>query len=127
MFAIIIDENNYVKSYSDKYRIPGSILVNEIPTTEIEMLRCYQYIDGKYIFDAEKWDAFVNDVTEDARIAGVKQNIAFLKNELASSDYQIIKCYEYALNDLELPYDAEKLHEKRQMIRDQINELEMSI
>lgn len=47
-----------------------------------------------------------------------------LKDELASTDYKIIKCSEYSLNGQELPYDIAELHANRQAIRDRINELE---
>lgn len=47
-----------------------------------------------------------------------------LKAELAATDYQIIKCSEYQLAGLEMPYDLAALHESRQTIRDQINRLE---
>lgn len=50
--------------------------------------------------------------------------ISALKSELAATDYQIIKCSEYQLYGLELPYDLAALHESRQAIRDQINRLE---
>lgn len=47
-----------------------------------------------------------------------------LKEELTSTDYQIIKSYEYTLADQPLPYDISTLHAKRQAIRNRINELE---
>ena len=47
-----------------------------------------------------------------------------LKTEIASTDYKIIKCYEYQLVGLNLPYDLEILHSERQVLRDRINELE---
>ena len=53
-----------------------------------------------------------------------KRRIAELKEELDSTDYKIIKCSEYQLAGLELPYDIAVLHLERQRIRDEINELE---
>lgn len=50
--------------------------------------------------------------------------IAARKQQLAETDYQIIKCSEYQLAGVELPYDIAALHAQRQAIRDQINELE---
>jgi len=47
-----------------------------------------------------------------------------LKEQLAATDYRIIKYYEYQMAGLELPYDIETLHTERQAIRDRINELE---
>ena len=51
-------------------------------------------------------------------------NIAMLKAELAETDYKIIKCYEYQLSGLELPYNIAELHAERQAIRDRINAIE---
>jgi len=128
MFAIMIDENNYLKSHSSKYRTPGSILVDQIPNeSDPEKLKCYQYIDDAFVFDADKWAAIEADREEAARIEGVKQQIAVLKATLESTDYQVIKCYEYSLNGLEMPYDIAQLHEERQALRDQINDLELTL
>ena len=60
-------------------------------------------------------------------ITETQQKINELKNALNATDYQIIKCYEYALNNLELPYDAAALHAERQTLRDQINELQTTL
>lgn len=53
-----------------------------------------------------------------------KQRIAELKTELNSTDYKIIKCSEYQLAGIDLPYDVAELHTQRQTLRDEINELE---
>ena len=53
-----------------------------------------------------------------------KEEIARLKDELAATDYKIIKCSEYNLAGLDLPYDIAELHARRQALRDRINELE---
>lgn len=145
MFAITIDSNCYVKSFSDKFRTPGSFLAKEIPETNIEKLRCYQYIDGVFSFDAEKWDAIEaereekaaqmeaqrQEAAKNAEIERARNatfaEIEALKAQIAGSDYKIIKCYEYALNNLSLPYDMEALHNERQAIREEINALENKI
>lgn len=142
MFAIILDKNGYIHSYSDKFRKPQSILVNSIPyEDDPEKLKCYQYIDDHFVFDAEKWAAIEDSrkeaerikeeafktSEEEMQILEAQQQISNLKEMLTASDYQIIKCYEYALNNLELPYDVVELHAERQALRDQINELEANI
>lgn len=128
MFAIILDENKYIKSYSSKFKTPESVLVETMPAeSDPEKLKCYQYIEGEFVFDVELWEAIEAERAEIARISGINSNIAALKQEIESSDYQIIKCYEYALNNLPSPYDITKLHEERQALRDQINELEESL
>lgn len=128
MYAIIIDAENYIKDISDTVRKPGSILVNSIPDEEDpEKMQCYQYIKEKYVFDAEKWATIEARRAETAHIAGITQEINALKAEIAASDYQIIKCYEYALNGLPAPYDVAALHEERQAKRDRINDLEATL
>ncbi len=54
----------------------------------------------------------------------VAAEIERLKSELTSTDYQIIKSYEYTLADKPSPYDISALHSQRQAIRNRINELE---
>lgn len=56
-----------------------------------------------------------------------QEQIKSLKFQLTSTDYQIIKCYEYSLAGLDLPYDIQTLHTKREAIREQIRELENEI
>lgn len=124
MFAIILNDEKYVESFSSKYRTPGSVLVDELPEKDPVKMKYYQYIKGEFVFDAERWAAYEAEQAEKARKSGIMQQIASLKETLESSDYQIIKCYEYALNNLALPYDIAALHEERQALRDQINELE---
>ena len=53
-----------------------------------------------------------------------EEKIQELKNQLAATDYKIIKCSECQLLGMELPYDIAELHAERQEIRDEINELE---
>lgn len=47
-----------------------------------------------------------------------------LKAQLDATDYKIIKCSEYQLAGLDLPYDIATLHAERQALRDEINQLE---
>ena len=55
-----------------------------------------------------------------------QEQIKILEAKIASTDYQVIKCYEYSLVGLELPYDISLLHEEREAIREQIRALEDS-
>ena len=54
----------------------------------------------------------------------VRNEINTLKESLNNSDYKVIKCFEYQLAELEVPYDISELHTTRQALRDKINELE---
>ncbi len=56
-----------------------------------------------------------------------KEKREALKNAraaLASTDYKIIKAYEYQLAALDAPYDITGLHVSREAIREQIRLLE---
>lgn len=57
----------------------------------------------------------------------ISQTIIRLNQELKSSDYKIIKAYEYSLVNKPIEYDIEALHKERQAIRDNINLLESQI
>ena len=57
----------------------------------------------------------------------VRAQILLLKNQLESSDYKIIKEYEYAVLGKQTDYDLEELHEQRQALRDAINEREAEL
>jgi hypothetical protein len=54
----------------------------------------------------------------------LQAHLRSLKNKLASTDYKVIKCYEYSLAGIALPYDMKALHEERETIRKQIRDLE---
>ncbi len=54
----------------------------------------------------------------------IAAEIARLQALLASTDYQVIKSYEYTLARQRLPYNVDSLHADRQAIRDRITELE---
>ncbi len=54
----------------------------------------------------------------------VADEIARLQSELAATDYQVIKSYEFALAGEKPPYDPTALHSDRQALRDRISELE---
>lgn len=57
----------------------------------------------------------------------VLRKIQSLKDQLTSSDYKVIKCYEASLTRTVLPYDIDELHSQRQELRDRINELEATL
>lgn len=57
-------------------------------------------------------------------ISFFEKKLTNLKNELGSSDYKIIRCYEANLLNKEPPYDINLLSEERQLIRDEINRIQ---
>jgi hypothetical protein len=64
---------------------------------------------------------------ENQRIANINAQINNLKEQLASTDYKIIKCAECSMVGEEMPYDVNELHTERQAIRDGINLLEYTL
>ena len=56
-----------------------------------------------------------------AKLEEIKKNF---QEELNNTDYKIIKCSEYQLAGLEIPYNIAELHANRQRLRDKINELQ---
>ena len=54
-------------------------------------------------------------------------DIESLKSELQESDYKVIKCAEAMAVGAELPYNVTELHNERQALRDNINELESEV
>jgi hypothetical protein len=73
---------------------------------------------------AEPTEEELAELERQQKIAGIQSQITALKDQLSATDYQIIKAYEYSLVGLETDYDIAVLHQERQSIRDQINELE---
>ena len=82
------------------------------PNEEQELFCTYEEVEGKIV---QSWG--VRDLPPSVLISRAKK-------QLDETDYQIIKCAEYQLAGLPCPYDIEVLHEKRQTLRDQINEWE---
>lgn len=67
---------------------------------------------------------FLNGAPKAQKVIANLRVLQALKNELTSTDYKIIKCYEYSLVGLEMPYDIITLHEERENLRNQIREIE---
>lgn len=59
----------------------------------------------------------------------LEQEIRNLQADLSSTaspigDWKVAKAYEYQLAGLKAPYDVQELHEKRQVVRNRINEIQ---
>lgn len=115
-YKLMLDENNYLNGFvhmaneEDVYELNASEM-------KLDYLNCYKLVDNEIVFDEDKYNAMVNK-------EAIRNEIESLKAELSSTDYQIIKCSEYQLQGLEMPYDLAALHATRQALRDRINELE---
>lgn len=80
-----------------------------------------EYIEPKLYVPTEE------EIAEQERqnqIQELNSQISTLKEQLNSSDYKIIKSYEYTLANKEIEYDMDALCDERQEIRNQINALE---
>lgn len=85
------------------------------------------YVVPKPIPEPEPYVPTEEEIVEYERqneIQSLSSQISNLKEQLNSSDYKIIKSYEYSLANKEMEYDIETLHEERQALRNQINTLE---
>ena len=74
--------------------------------------------------ETAKKEAYNGEYTIEDEQQTSEEQITELKAQLSATDYKIIKCSEYQLAGLDMPYDIAELHAQRQAIRDQINQLE---
>lgn len=74
--------------------------------------------------DEDKYQKWLNLAKETEKKENADAEIERLQEELNNTDYKIIKCSEYQLAGLEIPYDIAELHRNRQELRDRINELQ---
>nr|DAZ62896.1 MAG TPA: Protein of unknown function (DUF2977) [Caudoviricetes sp.] len=119
---ILLDEQGYFTgNYAVEGKIVGGVEISELPPYEDmkKQISC-KFENEKWIFDEEKYQEILNRETKEKKQAKIKE----LQSELNESDYKIIKCNEYKLAGLELPYDIEELHKQRQALRDEINKLQ---
>jgi len=83
---------------------------------------CYdENIEEKISNDFER---YLNIAMEKEKRETADEEILKLQEELNNTDYKIIKCSEYQLAGLEIPYNIAELHANRQRLRDKINELQ---
>ena len=111
-------------------QIPNTFPFVDIEVDEVTYYKEVQTVneDGAPVTEQEPYTMMtVTSMTAGIvpeRVPTAEERIASLKSELDATDYKIIKCSEYQLAGLELPYDVAALHAERQKIRDQINALE---
>lgn len=120
---VLLKDNYFTGNYAKIGDIDGGIEVKELPPEEdSKKMLAYKLENEKWIFDENKYQEILNVEAEDEKQTKIKE----LQSELNESDYKIIKCNEYKLAGLELPYDIEELHKQRQALRDEINKLQES-
>ncbi len=111
-----------------------SMIINEEELTELDIVAPVN-TDETNTFYKPKWNGMewiegataeeIAEWNEQQNSPPLSKQIEDLKTQIAETDYQIIKCYEYNLVNKELPYDVESLHIYRQALRDEINQLEL--
>lgn len=69
-------------------------------------------------------DKFLTHNPKVKEIMADSRTLKAYENKLSETDYKVIKCYEYSLIGLELPYNMEEVHAEREAIREKIRELE---
>lgn len=81
----------------------------------------YQYVEqnGKIVLTELKIE-IIKEKEKKTYINRISQ----LKKLLSETDYKIIKCFEYQLANLIMPYDFKTLQAQRQAFRNEINILE---
>lgn len=75
------------------------------------------------MFDLLNNDFFNMNTKTRELVADIK-TLKACELDLQESDYKIIKCYEYFLVGLDLPYDIEALHSEREALREEIRKIE---
>ena len=86
---------------------------------EFDEAETYISVEGNKIY--QRWRKCENN------LGLINDKIQFLKSELGSTDYKIIKAYEAKLSMSDAPYtqdELDKIIAERQALRDKINELE---
>lgn len=145
-----INENGYLVSrileeYTERYRDDEtgetkervisiedqiSLLVGWKPVDLVDdtKLQCPENYSVRIIpYDAGDKISYRYEQKFNAKI--VQKRISDLKESLTSTDsdigdYRITKCYEASLIGLDMPYNVADLHQARQAVRDEINQLE---
>ena len=147
MILARIDESNYWtgswREFSEGDTMPDDgiwVEVENIPTEtrDVRERRCWKYNkplnfensesteetkSEVWILDEDK----ISEYNKEKTNKDIKLQIRKMKDELSSSDYKIIKAYEFSLVGKECEYDIKALHEQRQLLRDKINELEAEL
>lgn len=120
---VLLKDNYFTGNYVVNGKLKDGIEVKGLPPEkDNKKMLAYKLENEKWVFNESKYQEILNAEAEEEKQAKIKE----LQSELNESDYKIIKCNEYELAGLELPYDIEELHKQRQALRDEINKLQES-
>jgi hypothetical protein len=85
-----------------------------------EQLNEYGELVGRLFYENGKFITKENDLEKEE----IKhEKIVFLKEQLANTDFKVIKCYEAQLLDIEMPYDFKELIRQREEWREELRAL----
>lgn len=85
------------------------------------------YVEPVAPVQPEPTEEELAEMARQEQIRQVTAQINDLKEQIAASDYKVIKTYEYTLLGEQTEYDMEAVHAERQALRDQINSLETKL
>lgn len=85
------------------------------------------YVEPVAPVQPEPTEEELAEMAKQEQIRQVTAQINDLKEQIATSDYKVIKTYEYTLLGEQTEYDMEAVHAERQALRDQINTLEAQL
>ena len=85
------------------------------------------YVEPVAPVQPEPTEEELEEMARQEQIRQVTAQINDLKEQIAASDYKVIKTYEYTLLGEQTEYDMEAVHAERQALRDQINSLETKL
>ncbi len=125
---LVNEHNGYVQTKREDYKYIYRIYEDNPLMVEL----CndgVKYVEPEPIVipEQEPYTSTDEELAQQKRIEQIRElesKISDLKNLLTSSDYKIIKEYEYSLVNKESEYDMDTLHKERQLLRDEINKLE---
>lgn len=124
------DDDGEIKERVISIEDQASMLIGWKPVDLVDdtKLQCPENYSVRIIpYDAGDKISYRYEQKFNAKI--VQKRISDLKESLTSTDsnigdYRITKCYEASLIGLDMPYDVADLHQARQAVRDEINQLE---
>ncbi len=133
---------DYVEKYYEDEKIKERIISIEdqisslvgwkpVDSVDEDKLQCPENYSVRIIpYDAGDKISYRYEQKFNAKI--VQKRISDLKESLTSTDssigdYRITKCYEASLIGMDMPYNVADLHQARQAVRDEINQLESLI
>ncbi len=91
-----------------------------------QILNILELVDENGQYNNKYENALIKMTQEEKNIANISNSNKKIQDYLEllnDTDYKIIKCYEYSLVNLPLPYNIVELHNERQLLRNKINEL----